>query len=186
MQEGLTPDHAATSTLQRSVAERGFVAATTALLMVTLLVAVAFSVDIGNWNVHENKVRAAAEAAALGGSPFLPDDFATAESIARQVAADHGYTGSQVVVTQGASPSELIVTVKDTVPAYFAHIIGIGSRDIQQDFSRRVPAGSAAWAAPRSDSAMTRTARIPAWILVEHHRSADGQGPRRSLQPNLV
>jgi hypothetical protein len=118
----------------------------TALLIIILMVAVAFTVDVGNWNIHENRQQAAAEAAALGGAPFLPDDPTTAEAVARQVAARHGYSGAQVTVAVGDKPSELVVSVTDTVPAYFAHIVGISNRTITRqstaEFQEAVTMGS--------------------------------------------
>jgi hypothetical protein len=111
----------------------GFVAIMTALLSLVLVVSVAFTVDVGNWNIHENRQQAAAEAAALGGVPFLPGDPVTAEAVARDVAARHGYSDPGAVnVGIGAAPNQLWVSITDTVPAYFAHVIGMSQRVITE------------------------------------------------------
>ena len=71
--------------------EGGYVLVMMAIMSVLLMLFAGYSVDVGNWNVHRNETQTAAEAAALGGVAFLPDDFPLAQLTAQQVAVNHGF-----------------------------------------------------------------------------------------------
>lgn len=136
----------APSPRRRSDGERGFVLVMVSLLMTLLLAFAGYSVDLGNWNLHRNDIRSAAEAAALGGVAFLPDDFATAKITAEAVAAAQGIDPSEVTVSLGSAPNRLRVTVTREVENYFVRVIGFDTRTISEtaeaEFEQPVEMGS--------------------------------------------
>jgi len=138
-----TPDTASDS---RQPDEGGYVLVTLALLMMLLMMFAGYSVDASNWNLHRNETQTAAEASALGGVAFLPDDFTTAELTALQIASNHGYDSSQVQVQLGDGNNQLEVTITEDVPNYFLRVIGKDSTNIERsataEFEQPVEMGS--------------------------------------------
>ena len=75
--------------------ERGYVAVVFALFSGFLLLPLcAISVDVSRWYVEVQRVQNAADAAAMAGVTFLPDDFASAKATAITVAGRNGYPNS--------------------------------------------------------------------------------------------
>lgn len=72
-------------------AERGYVIAQTALLIIPLMLFAALATDIGYWYVQGQKAQRTVDASSLAGVPLLPD-FAAAEAEARAVAERNGFT----------------------------------------------------------------------------------------------
>ncbi len=126
--------------------ERGYVLVMLSLCMVLLLAFAGFSVDLGNWNLQRNEVRSVAEAAALGGVAFLPDDFTTARLTAEALAEAQGVDRSEVTVALGSAPNRLRVTVTREVENYFVRVIGMDTRTISEtaeaEFEQPVDMGS--------------------------------------------
>ncbi|MFN3218745.1 MAG: pilus assembly protein TadG-related protein [Acidimicrobiales bacterium] len=126
--------------------ERGYVMVMLSLSMVLLLAFAGYSVDLGNWNLQRNEVRTVAEAAALGGVAFLPDDFATAKVTAEALAEAQGFDRSEVTVALGSAPNRLRVTVTREVENYFVRVIGMNTRTISEtaeaEFEQPVDMGS--------------------------------------------
>ena len=128
----------------------GYVMVLLALTFTLLLAFAGYSVDAGNWNLHRNETRTAAEAAALGGVAFLPDDFTTAQATAEQIALHHGYDDTDpdttVTVALGAGSNQLEVTISKEVTNYFIRAIGMDSTTITADataeFEQPVEMGS--------------------------------------------
>ena len=116
------------------------------LAMVLLLAFAGYSVDLGNWNLQRNEARSVAEAAALGGVAFLPDDFATARVTAEALAEAQGFDRSEVTVALGSAPNRLRVTVTREVENYFVRVIGMNTRTITEtaeaEFEQPVDMGS--------------------------------------------
>jgi Flp pilus assembly protein TadG len=130
-------------------ADDGAVAVLVALLLPVLLGFAALAVDIARWYVEMERVQKAADAAALAGVVYMPQDFAQARTTALAVAAKNGYTPSadvSVTVEQGPRPSQLLVTVASEVPNAFGAIFGVGttrlSRSATSDYAGPVPMGS--------------------------------------------
>ena len=130
--------------------EAGYAAILVALLSATVLVPLAaFSVDVARWYVEVERVQNAADAAAMAGVTYLPDDFATARTTAIAVAGRNGYTGSgssSITVTNGTKPTQLKVTVSSTIRNSFAGIFNSNwatiSRSAVADFNGPAPMGS--------------------------------------------
>ncbi len=70
--------------------ESGYVIATTALLLVPLMIFAAFATDVGGWYVRSQEIQRAADAASLAAVVWMPD-LAAAERAAVEVAALNGF-----------------------------------------------------------------------------------------------
>lgn len=126
--------------------EGGYVLVMLTIMFTLLMLFAGYSVDAGNWNLHRNETQTAAEAAALGGVAFLPDDFLTAQATAEQIALHHGYDNSQVTVALGSGNNQLEVTVSEDVSNYFVRVIGKDTTNITStataEFEQPVEMGS--------------------------------------------
>ena len=134
--------------LARRAEEAGFVAIVMALLIpVVFMAGAAFAVDTANWYAHQRDMQKAADAAALGGVPYLPNDMANATTKALAVATRNGYTtgidGVNIVVTVGDRPTQLKVTITKPVANTFGKVIGTPDDDAHPDGGRRLPRPSA-------------------------------------------
>src|SRR4051794_35852022 len=80
--------------------ESGLVVVWTAMLMVVILGFTAWAVDFGNWKDRSTRLQKAADAAALAGVVFMPENVNNlAFTTARTIAAKNGYTDGQSGVT---------------------------------------------------------------------------------------
>lgn len=70
--------------------EGGYVIATTALLLVPMMIFAAFATDVGAWYVRGQEIQRASDAAALAAVVWMPD-LAAAERAAVEVAALNGF-----------------------------------------------------------------------------------------------
>ncbi len=130
--------------------EAGYVAVVGAVLVAFLILPLAaLSVDIGRIYVEIERVQNAADAAATAGVTFLPDDFASAKATALAVASRNGYPNSgtsSVVVTVGAKPTQLKVTVHHTIGNSFGAAFGANYADVSRsavaDYNGPAPMGS--------------------------------------------
>lgn len=123
--------------VQRS--DRGAVAILTAVLIPVLILLTALAVDLGRWYVEAARVQKAADAAALGGVTYMPNNYSSAQTTAGDVSADNGYGDSGTSACTAASPasgtkcvstfktgvvSELGVTVSSTITNVFGSVFG--------------------------------------------------------------
>jgi hypothetical protein len=134
---------------ERKDDEGGYVAILVSLLMVLLFSMAAFSVDVGNWYLTGQQLQKEADAAALAGVPALPNEPATAYSVAATtVRANHDADATTRIVESQLddSPTRLRVTVSTTVQNVFGQLLGIGSTTISRtavaDYAAPVPMGS--------------------------------------------
>ncbi|HEX7094802.1 MAG TPA: pilus assembly protein TadG-related protein, partial [Acidimicrobiales bacterium] len=131
--------------------ERGVVLAFLALVLFSLIAFAGLAIDVGNWWWTGQKVQKAADAAAMAGVTYLPDDLPSAQAMAQSVASRNGYShGSNATVTSGIDdrPSELRVTIETEVDNFFTGIIGFKKTKIKRtavaDYAGAVPMGSPA------------------------------------------
>ncbi|HEY7044206.1 MAG TPA: pilus assembly protein TadG-related protein, partial [Nocardioidaceae bacterium] len=136
---------------RRHLDQRGYVAILVATLLPTVfLVCGAFAVDTGNWYAQEKLMQKAADAAALAGVPYLPNDLANATTRAKAVAARNGYDDAKadivVTVSVGDRPTQLKVTISAVVKNTFARTIGIPTTTLERtataDYQGPQPMGS--------------------------------------------
>jgi Flp pilus assembly protein TadG len=114
--------------------EQGFFLVFFAIMLTLLLGLAGLAVDFSNWAYQGQQQQKAADAAALAGAVYLPDDLATATSTAADVATKNGYTNgvgdTTVVIQQGARANQLKVTITRNVENIFAQAIGITDHTI--------------------------------------------------------
>ncbi|HET7326333.1 MAG TPA: pilus assembly protein TadG-related protein [Nocardioidaceae bacterium] len=130
--------------------EDGYVAVFVALLMVVLVGMAAFTVDVGQWYVTGQQAQRAADAAALGGVPELPDDQPDAFAAAQQLAAANGFQDGVETATVtpaiDGQPTRLRVTVSRTVDNIFGPLLGLDQTTITRtavaDYAGPVAMGS--------------------------------------------
>lgn len=76
--------------LKKRKGEGGYIIATTALLLVPMMIFAAFATDVGGWYVRGQEIQRAADAAALAAVVWMPDQ-ASAERAAVEIAALNGF-----------------------------------------------------------------------------------------------
>ncbi len=119
-------------TRMRPGGETGGIAILVALLLTVLMGFAGLSVDLGNWYLRAQRHQNAADAAAMAGVVYMATDPGRAFSIARQVARQNGFEGNEVQVAQSPPGSRLRVTIKRTVPNYFAGVLGLADTHISR------------------------------------------------------
>ena len=131
--------------------ERGVVLAFLALVLFTLIVMAGFTIDVANWWWTGQKLQKTADAAALGGVVYLPDDLDEAIIAADEISERNGYTNGTNATIEAETadrPTRLRVTVETEVDNFFASIIGLESTSITRtavaDYAGSVPMGSPA------------------------------------------
>ncbi len=135
---------------QRRASEAGYAAVLVAVIVpVVGLGCAATAVDTGMWYVEVEQVQKAADAAALAGVPYLPQDFTSARTRALEVAARNGYNNSgrnSVTVSVGAKPTQLSVSITSTIDNQFGTMIGVPTATITRaamaDYQGPAPMGS--------------------------------------------
>jgi Flp pilus assembly protein TadG len=131
--------------------ERGFVLIFFTILLVTLLALAGFAVDFWHWNNEGSRLQKAADAAALGGSVFMPENTGNiAFTTAKQIASKNGYTdgqdGVKITVKKGVRPNQLKVIIEENVENYFGALVGASNTTIVKhavgEYERSVNMGS--------------------------------------------
>jgi Flp pilus assembly protein TadG len=132
-------------------AEAGVVLIWVAIRMSGLLAFTGWAVDYSHWNQERSRMQKAADAAALAGAVFMPENTnGIAFSTARSIAAKNGFTdgedGVRITVVPGLRPNQLKVTIESTVNNSFAVVVGIGSTELHEhavaEYQRPVSMGS--------------------------------------------
>lgn len=142
------------STSSRTISrrdERGYAAVLVAILTPVVFIALsAIAVDTARWYAEMQRVQNAADAGALAGVTYMPQDLTSATSTAKTVTGRNGYTDganrATVSVAQGDKSSQLKVTVTSTIDNAFGAVIGTPtttvSRTAVADFTGPAPMGS--------------------------------------------
>jgi Flp pilus assembly protein TadG len=115
--------------------QSGFVLAFVAISLVVLLALAGFAVDYWHWSQEQTRLQKAADAAALAGAVFMPDNTGQiGYSTAQEISTKNGYTNGKnnVTVTPAAGqlPTQLEVTETEKVKNYFGALVGAGSTTI--------------------------------------------------------
>jgi Flp pilus assembly protein TadG len=133
---------------------RGQVIVIFAGAMLAFMGLMAIVIDVSWYWANTLRVQRAADAAALAGVVWLPDNFAgaapNAQTTALAEAQKNGYIpGAGTTINMSQDPNNdrrLIVTVNTSVPSFFARVIGIASfpvsRTSKAEFILPVPMGS--------------------------------------------
>jgi Flp pilus assembly protein TadG len=137
--------------LRRRATEAGYAAVMVAFIVpVVGIGCAAVAVDVGSWYVKIEQVQKAADAAALAGVPYLPQDLDKAQAKAAEVATRNGYTdgvdGTTITVGLGEKPTQLSVTISAKIENTFGSAIGVDYETITRtsvaDYQGPAPMGS--------------------------------------------
>jgi Flp pilus assembly protein TadG len=131
--------------------EAGVVLVWMSLMIAVLLGMAGLSLDVANWYLQGNREQKAADAAALAGAVYLPDDPGRAFSTARDLASRNGYTAdthTTVTVSQEQKRSQLRVTITREINNFFGALLRLPTTTITRtsvaEFVGPVPMGSPA------------------------------------------
>jgi hypothetical protein len=140
---------ARTSRRRRRRRDEGYVLVLTALLMLPLMAFAGYAVDLGVWASRASDVQSAADAAALAGVVYLPDQSDRAVQVAKQTAERNGFkdgTDGVIVTAEPNSRNELDVSIYDpNVGQYFSSVFTDApdiTREATAEFIRPVAMGS--------------------------------------------
>ncbi len=125
--------------------ERGFIAVTTALLLVMMLMATAVALDVAIWYTRGLELQRSADAAALAAVVRMPN-FAQATTAARDVAVRNGLDPDAIVIQRDpTSPRRIKVSVKQSVNSFFGNLLRpstIVGRQATAEFVSSIDMGS--------------------------------------------
>jgi hypothetical protein len=115
--------------------KRGQMLVLVAIAIVVLLGALALCGDVGVFYFNWSQLQKAADASALAGANYLPDNTSLATSTAVTYVQQNGSTSGEIVTNQvgdGALGPNTTLTVKlqRTVPYYFARVLGLVSAPV--------------------------------------------------------
>ncbi len=135
---------------RRRASEAGYTAVMVAVIVPTIGIGLAaIAVDTATWYAEAQMVQKAADAAALAGVPYLPQDLPSATVRAKEVAARNGYNNAgknSVTVSLGEKPTQLKVTISSTITNTFGSMIGFSTQTISRsataDYQGPAPMGS--------------------------------------------
>ena len=106
--------------------ERGQAMVLTVVFLVVLLGMAAMVLDVGSWYRADRDTQSTADAAALAGAQALPEDPATAVTLAQQYAAKNGGLGSGTI--RSLETRDLLTATGPGVDAFSYHHYGTVSR----------------------------------------------------------
>ena len=115
--------------------ERGGAIVIIAVFLTLLIGLAAFGTDLGWFYLNSSRIQRAADAGALAGVIWMPDDFAQATSTALATTKRNGYENGvdRAQVTTATIPgkvNQLQVTVQDTVDTFFLKLFGFDDMTI--------------------------------------------------------
>src|ERR1700730_5802845 len=122
-----------------------------ALMILVLLGFTGLVTDVAWYEVNLIRIQRAADAAALAGVVYLPNNVLGAQTAAQQEASKNGYTNGAPGVTVTAGPAALTnrslgVSVTSPVRSFFARLFGVSQftarRTARAEFVLPVPMGS--------------------------------------------
>jgi Flp pilus assembly protein TadG len=110
---------------------RGQMVVIVALIIPVLLGAISLGTDVAVFYFNWMQLQKAADAAALAGANYLPDNPSTAQSTAIAYAESNGIKAAEIIATSVASNDlSISVTLQRTVPYFFARTLGLSTGQI--------------------------------------------------------
>lgn len=110
--------------------ERGAAILIVAAALVALLGFGALVIDVGVLYIHRERLSNAADAAALAGAQFLPDEPATALSTAEHYAVQNGIRAEEFTVDIGSDVHSITVDAQRQVSLSLAKVIGFADATV--------------------------------------------------------
>ena len=119
----------------RRGSERGFFMVWFALTFVTLTAFAGLALEYNRWQQIATRAQKAADAAALGGAVFMPENsgnkaFTTAQTIATENGFTNGSNGVTIWTTVGKLPNQLKVTISINTKNPWGAIVNYGTTTI--------------------------------------------------------
>ncbi len=107
---------------------RGQTVVILALIIPALLGVIALGTDVSVFYFNWVQLQKAADAAAIGGANYLPDNPSAAQTAATQLALSNGIKSAEIV-SNSVATNDLSISIKlqRTVPYYFARALGMTS-----------------------------------------------------------
>ncbi len=125
--------------------EGGFIAITTAILLIVMLMATALALDVAIWYSRGLALQRTADAAALAGVVRMPN-FTAAEAAAREVATRNGLDPAAITIQRDPnSPRRIQVQTSQDVKSFFGKMIRestLVSRKSTAEFVSSIDMGS--------------------------------------------
>ena len=130
--------------------ERGAILIISTIILTTMIALAGFAIDFTRWSREGTLEQRAADAAALAGAVYMPDNFTGAQTAAQAVAAKNGFKNgtnrTTVTVTRGVRSNQVRVTITRTLTNMFGMIVGAKETTITKDslaeYQRAVNMGS--------------------------------------------
>lgn len=130
--------------------DRGVAIILTSLLLIPLMLAAAFGVDIASFHSRVGQLQRAADAAALAGTVWMPDlakaRVIATESLAKNGVVDGADDDITVVIEPGEKLNSLSVTITDSrVTTFFSNVINhrqVLVRSAEAQYNLQLPLGS--------------------------------------------
>ncbi len=174
--------------------ERGIALVWVGGCLFLLLIAAGFAIDLIHAYVVGQRAQNAADAGALAGTIFLPDEPTTAKVRAAATVNENGFTsgGGTVITTETVNenaslqPTQIRVEVKTEVPTLFARVMGFGSvhvnREATADYDNPVTTGSPSNTMGNQPDCTapctTGDSRPDFWLNIAGPKSRKGNGDR--------
>jgi len=119
----------------RSAPEEGFYMVWVALTFVTFAAFAGLALEFNRWQMLATQVQKAADAAALGGAVYMPENagnkaFDTARSVSSQNGFTDGQNGVTIATAKGDLPNQLKVTISIVTKNPWASLVGYKSTTI--------------------------------------------------------
>lgn len=114
-----------------------------ALTFVALTAFAGLAIEYNRWNNIAGRVQKAADAAALAGAVFMPENvgnqaFTIAKTIASQNGFTHASNGIVITTVAGRLPNQLKVTIKVPTKNPFGGLVGYGAAPVLGERLRAV------------------------------------------------
>ena len=130
--------------------EDGAILIIATIILATMIALCGFAVDFTRWSREGTQEQRAADAAALAGAVYMPDDFAGAQTAALAITEKNGFkngtNNTTVTVTKGIRPNQVRVTITRQLTNLFGSIVGANKTTIQKEalaeYHRAVNMGS--------------------------------------------
>ncbi len=115
----------------RAQAAQGQVALITAVFLVVLLAAAAFTIDVGKWYREDRALQARVDAATLAGAQGIKDGTATALALEYADKNGGGITAADISFETTVVPDDtIVVSAEQQVEGSFSRVLGIASVDV--------------------------------------------------------
>lgn len=129
--------------------ENGSAIVLVALSMVVLMGVAACVVDVGVAFAEKAQLQNAADAAALAGAQELPENPEGALEVANSYAEANSLKNGELDINLASDNSAISVTASNTVPTFFARVLGIDESDVSVNATATIGvAGSVPWIVP--------------------------------------